>query len=139
MSVPKMPLAPRDAMVELMIMTSAVDRDMGEHELRHIRSMVEQLPAFAGYSTDRLVETAKACAAELKRSQPEAALARVIDAIPPHLCETAYAFVCDVAAADRRLPPEELRFVQIVRTRLGIDRLIAAAIERASAVRYKTP
>lgn len=136
--MPKMPLAPRDAMVELMIMTAAVDRKMDDLELGHIRSMVETLPVFAGYSQDRLVETAKSCMAELRKSAPEAVLARVIDAIPPHLSETAYGFVCDIAAADLHLPAEELRFVQIIRGKLGIDRLIAAAIERASAARYKT-
>lgn len=133
-----LPLAPRDALVELMIMTAAADREMVDVELGHIRSLVATLPAFAGYSDDRLIEAAKTCTTRLRHSPAEIVIERVVQAVPAHLCETAYALVCDVAAADLRLPPEELRFVQILRGKLGIDRLVAAAIERASAARYRT-
>ena len=62
----------------------------------------------------------------------------VADSLPPNLVETAYALACEIAAADLRVPPEEVRLLQILRDRLGLDRLIASAIERAVKARHAT-
>ena len=45
---------------------------------------------------------------------------------------------CDVAAADGRPAEVELRMLELIRHRLNIDRLAAAAIERAAQARHRT-
>ena len=50
--------------------------------------------------------------------------------------ETAYALACDVAVADSRLTQEELRLLEMIRFRLEVDRLSAAAIERGARARH---
>jgi hypothetical protein len=54
------------------------------------------------------------------------------------LRETAYAIACDLVAADGEASQEELRIIELIRDRLNIDRLIAAAIERSSRARFQT-
>ena len=54
------------------------------------------------------------------------------------LRETAYALACDVAAADGSLATAELEVLELLRRRLNVDRLVAAAIQRATYARYAT-
>lgn len=74
--------------------------------------------------------------------QPDNALSRVLDEIraglPRKLHETAYAFGCDVAAADDSLSQKEIRLLVMIRHRLDVDRLSAAAIERSTRARHMT-
>jgi tellurite resistance protein len=56
--------------------------------------------------------------------------------LPQPLRETAYAVACDVAAADGTLAEEEANLLELLRRRLRVDRLVAAAIERATYARH---
>jgi tellurite resistance protein len=60
----------------------------------------------------------------------------VVRNLPKRLYETAYALAVDVAAADVKVGQEELRLLQILRHRLGLDRLVTVAIERAARARH---
>jgi hypothetical protein len=53
------------------------------------------------------------------------------------LRETAYALACDVVAADGRATQEELRLLELLRHRLEVGRLPAAAIERGARARHR--
>src|SRR3546814_1329947 len=57
-------------------------------------------------------------------------------ALPEKLKETAYALALDVAAADGAVSQEELRMLEMLRHRLAVGRLPAAAIERGARARY---
>jgi hypothetical protein len=56
--------------------------------------------------------------------------------LPQPLRETAYAMACDVAAADGTLASAELEVLGLLRRRLNVDRLVAAAIQRATYARH---
>jgi hypothetical protein len=43
----------------------------------------------------------------------------------------------EVAATDLNVNQEELRFLQMLRDRLGLDKLTIAAIERSAQARYR--
>jgi hypothetical protein len=58
--------------------------------------------------------------------------------LPAKLRETAYAIACDLVAADGEATQEELQLIELLRRRLGLDRLIAAAIERGARARFQT-
>jgi hypothetical protein len=60
----------------------------------------------------------------------------IAEALPQPLRETAYALACDVAAADGVLASAELEVLSLLRRRLNVDRLVAAAIERATYARH---
>ena len=66
----------------------------------------------------------------------EKALDLIKTALPEKLRETAYALACDVVASDTKASQEELRMLELIRHRLDIDRLAAAAIERAARAHY---
>ena len=58
--------------------------------------------------------------------------------MPHRLRDTAYAMAVEVAAADLHVEQEELRFLQMLRDRLNLDKLAVAAIERGARARHKT-
>jgi hypothetical protein len=62
----------------------------------------------------------------------------IANTLVPRLYETAYALAVEVAAADLHVEQEELRFLQLLRDRLDLDKLTVAAIEHGARVRYRT-
>ena len=130
-------IGPHAALIYLMDMVSASDREMKSPELRRIGDAVRLLPIFAGFDLERLPDTAKECAVMISPEDGlERTLAVIKAALPERLRETAYALACDIAAADGKLPHTELRMLDLIRQRLGVERLTAAAIERAAHARY---
>jgi hypothetical protein len=74
--------------------------------------------------------------------QGERGLDRALDAIagslPARLRETAYLLACDIAAADGKVSQEEARLLELIRYRIEVGRLPAAAIERAARARHQS-
>lgn len=127
------------ALVYTMVMVSAADREMKDVELSLIGHIVKRLPVFDGYDVELLPETTSTCAEILSAEEGlETALDIVADTVPENLRETAYALAVEVAAADRRIEPEEMRLLEMIRHQLGVDRLVAAAIERSARARFAT-
>ena len=126
------------ALIYVMVLVSAADREMTDAEMRSIGEIVRFLPVFQDFDPEELPKVASSCVEILDE---EDGLDRIFGligrALPERLRETAYAMACDVAAADLRAGQEELRMLEMIRHRLDIDRLAAAAIERASAVRHR--
>jgi len=129
---------PQEALIYLMVVISAVDRDMNEAELRRIGEAVRFLPVFKGFDEQRIIEVASQCQKLLQMENgPDTVLNLVRDTIPASLHETAYALAVEVVAADFFAAPEEVHMLQIVRNRLQLDDAIAAAIEGAAKARYR--
>ena len=127
------------AIIYTMVLVSAADTDMTDSELQIIGDTVNHLPLFRDYDRKRLTKDLRECAQMLSKEDGlEAALKGIKAALSPKLRETAYAIACDVAAADGETSQEELRLLELLRHRLGIDRLIGAAIERAARARFTT-
>ena len=131
-------LSPQDALVAVMIATSAADDTMTTPEFHEITAIVGVLPVFEGYDTDRISQVG-ALVSDLFQEEDglDALLGLIEDALPAHLRETAYALACDVAAADLRVAMTELRMLEELRHQLGVDRLTSAAIERGSRARHQ--
>ena len=128
------------ALIYTMVMVSAADREMTDAELRRIGEITRGLPVFRGYNHDLLPQSAESCAELLDDEDGlDKALTLIEAALPERLRETAYALACDVAAADEHVSQEEMRMLEILRHRLQIDRLAAAAIERGARARFRTP
>lgn len=127
------------ALIYTMVLVSAADTDMTNSELQIIGDIVNHLPIFRDYQHKRLTKDLRECARLLGKDDGlEASLKAIKGALPQKLRETAYAVACDVAAADGEASQEELRLLEILRHRFGIDRLIAAGIERGARARFAT-
>ena len=125
------------ALIYVMVMVSAADRNMTDAELRMIGEIVNFLPIFREYDPELLLRTTATCAELLDADDGLDRILEVIKAaLPPRLRETAYALACDVAAADGEPHAEVRRLLELFRHRLGIDRLVAAAIERGAIARF---
>lgn len=127
------------ALIYTMVLVSAADADMTDAELHTIGEIVRLLPVFRGFDRERLPAVAGECTALLGHGDGlEDTLQIIRDSLPVKLRETAYAVACDVAAADGHTTQEELRLLELIRYRLDVDRLSAAAIERGARARHMT-
>ena len=128
----------QEALVYLMVIMSASDRDMGDEELARIGAIIRTLPAFRGFEQARTLAVAQECQLLL---QEEAGLAGVLDliteALSPELRETAYALAVDIASADLTVKLEEDRILELLRERFDLDRGTGLAIERAARIRHR--
>ena len=130
-------MSPPDALIAVMIAVSASDEQMRTAELVAIQRIVNHIPVFLGYDSDRISVIAQTVFDLFEEEDGIAALFGLIrDALPERLNETAYALACDVASADGLLKEVELRMLEEVREELQIDRLHAAAIEWGARVRH---
>ena len=126
------------ALIYVMVIMSAVDRSMSDDELGRIGNIVSQLPIFRDFDDNLLVPTAEDCG---KAISAKDGLAKTLDlvasSLPEALHETAYALAVEVAAADLKVKAEELRFLDMLRDRLSLSKLVVAAIERGARARHK--
>jgi len=127
------------ALIQTMVLVSAAEGRMSDRELAVMGRVVRHLPIFADFDADRIIEVGNSCAELLTQEDGlDVALARIGRALSAPLRETAYALACDVAAADGDPAEAELRMLELIRHRLHIDRLVAAAIERGAQARHRT-
>jgi len=135
-----MPLpSTHEALIYLMVITSASDRDMTDVELARIGDVVRNWPVFEDFKQDRLIAIAQDCQKMLhEKDGLEGVLERVAEALPERLHDTAYAAAFEVAAVDLEMRMEELRVLQLIRRELDLDTLTAAAIARGAKARLRT-
>lgn len=133
-------LTPEEALIYVMVTISAAEGTISDDEIAEIGMLVRTLPVFRSFDTSRLVDTAEACGEILARDADglEKILEKVAEALPAKLYDTAYALAVEVAAADLEVAQEELRFLQLLRDKLGLDKLVVAAIERGARARLRT-
>ncbi len=127
-----------DALINLMIVAASSDSAMTEQELVRIQALIGRLPVFEDFDKARLAEVANRCADMLNGP---GGLDQVIDeaiaALPRKLQDTAYAVAVEVTSVDLHLEQEELRFLELLRDKLDLDRLTTAAIEVAARARHR--
>ena len=127
----------QDALVAIMVAGGASDENISNRELISISRIVDHLPIFKSYDPSKIKVIAETVFDLFEEEDGLDALFGLIkEALPEKLYETAYALACDVVAVNGVATQEELRFLEILRHELSVDRLTAAAIERGSAARY---
>lgn len=131
------PIDQQKALIFTMVLVAAAEGEMTDSELETIGRQVRYLPVFRGFPHDQLTEVGRECAELLRHEEGlDLACDMIAEALSQPLRETAYALACDVAAADGLLADEELSLLKLLRHRLSVDRLVAAAIERATYARH---
>jgi len=132
-------VTPQEALIYIMVTISAADASMSDAELLRMGDIVRTLPAFSEFKYDDILPVAQAASRVLAEDN---GLQRMLDivagALPAKLHDTAYAIAVEVAASDLNVQQEELRFLQLLRDQLGLDKLTVAAIERSAQARFRT-
>jgi hypothetical protein len=132
-------LEPCKALIYIMIVVSASDRDMTDEELGRIGHIVDIWPVFEDFPKDRLVAVSRECQQILQEPDGlDRVFAVVRSELPHRLHDTAYALAFEVAAVDLEMRLEELRVLQLLRRNLELDRETIEAIERAAKARHRT-
>jgi hypothetical protein len=122
-----------------MVIVSAADRNLPASELHAFVEMVDHLPIFADFDKTELPGLFNDCVELMSRENGlDETLRAIKTGLPSKLRETAYAIACDLVATDREATQEELRILELLRHRLKIERLTAAAIERAARARFQS-
>jgi tellurite resistance protein len=130
--------AAHDALIHLMMVAASSDSEMTDKELTRIQALIGRLPVFEDFDKSRFAAVANRCADTLNGP---GGLDQVVDdaiaALPRKLQDTAYAVAVEVASVDLFLEQEELRFLELLRDKLDLDRLTTAAIETAARARHR--
>ena len=127
------------ALIYTRVIVSAADNELPEAELRIIGDIVGDLPVFRDFDRAELPRVLNDCTELIGRDDGlEETLTTIKAALPAKLRETAYAIACDLVAADGEASQEELRILELIRHRLNLERLVAAAIERGARARFQT-
>jgi tellurite resistance protein len=139
-TAPAAVISPHAALIYVMVIVSAVDRDMSDPEFKAIGNVIKTLPIFRDFDHDRLIPIAQDCTMLLQQPRDglKAVLGLVRAALPMRLRETAYLLGCEVAVADRRGTLEEAKLLAEIRRELELDPLVAVAMERATLARAQT-
>jgi hypothetical protein len=131
-------LGPCKALIYIMIVVSASDRDMKDEELERIGHILDIWPVFEDFPKERLLAVSRECQQLLQ--QPDGldrVFAVVRNELPKRLHDTAYALAFEVAAVDLEMRLEELRVLQLLRRNLELDQPTIEAIERAAKARHR--
>jgi hypothetical protein len=132
-------LDPHSALIYMMVIVSAAESNLNDRELEVIGSIIRRLPVFRDFDRQTLPVVLNGCTEALARDDGlEETLQEINAALPAKLHETAYAIACDLVAADGSASQEELSILELIRHRLNVDRLTAAAIERGARARFQT-
>jgi tellurite resistance protein len=127
------------ALIYTMVIVSAADSELPDAELRIIGDIVRDLPVFRDFDRNELPKVLNDCTELMSREDGlEETLTAIKAALPTKLRETAYAIACDLVASDGEASQEELRIIELIRHRLNLERLVAAAIERGARARFQT-
>ncbi len=132
-----MKLSPQDALIYLMVVTAAADRALSNKELARMRALVDRLPIFDDYDLTGLPAITEKCADLLQETGIDGVLELIVSTLPKRLQDTAYALAVEIAVVDLKLGQEELRWLEMVRDSLDLDRLTTAAIEVAARARLR--
>lgn len=131
-------LSPEESLIYAMITTAAVDGRITDDELLRIGSIVKELPPFLNYDHAWLVKESQDCSKVMAGPNGlDDVLDLIVGALPRHLEETAYVLCAEVAATDLRVRLEEVRFLELLAARLGLDKLTCAALERGAKARHQ--
>jgi tellurite resistance protein len=127
------------ALIYTMVIVSAADRHLPDSELHAFVEIVAHLPIFEDFDKNELPRLFNDCVELMSRENGlEETLKAIKSGLPTKLRETAYAIACDLVATGREASQEELRILDLLRRRLKIERLAAAAIEYGARARFQT-
>ena len=136
--MPATSISPQEALIYAMVTVSAADRTITTEELARIGSIVRELPPFETYTDDWLADAAQDCGKILRRSDGiKEVLALIKSSLNPRLYETAYVLCAEVAASDLSIHTDEMNFLGLLATALGLDRETCAALERGARARHQ--
>ncbi|HEX3884018.1 MAG TPA: tellurite resistance TerB family protein [Stellaceae bacterium] len=131
-------LDPHGALVYTMVLVSGAETSIDSTEQAIMGDIIGHMPVFRGFDRKELPQHLNDCAELLSGEDGlDKTLAAIKAALPDRLCETAYAIACDLVASDGEATQEELQILELIRHRLQIGRLAAAAIERGARARFR--
>jgi hypothetical protein len=127
-----------EALVLTMVLVSAADGGITDGEIGIMSALVKTLPAFQDFTSEALADVTERAAELLHDDDGLAHAARLMRAaLSPKLRETAYALACEIVAGGQGPRRQSLDMLDFVRSELGLDQLICAAIERGVRARYQ--
>lgn len=128
----------QEALVCTMVLVAAADGGISDREIGVMSGIVQTMPVFENFSSERLAVATDAAVSLLREEDGLSHAAGLIrDALEPRLRETAYALACEVAAAGRLATQSALQMLEFVKDELQLDPLASAAIERAARARHQ--
>ena len=128
----------QNALLKLMMLTSAADGALSERELGAIADLCRTLPVFAGLNYEDVIAVSADTSAMLDHEDGvDHLLEEARTALPERLHPTAYALAVEIAVSDRALKQEELRLLDMIATQFSVDPVTRASVEESARVRHR--
>jgi uncharacterized membrane protein YebE (DUF533 family) len=136
---PRDALTAPEALVLTMVLVAAADGRMNDREIGIMSGQMQTLPAFQDFTRQQLADATEAAVSLLDEEDGLKHAGHLIRAaLTPRLRETAYVLACEVIAGDQGRKSASFDMLEFVRDELGLDPLIATALERGVRARYST-
>ena len=134
-------LDPQEALVCTMVLVAAAETGgISDPEIGVMATLVQTLPIFRGFSSERLDHATQAATRLLREDEGLTLAGQLIrNSLSARLRETAYTLACEVVAADSAPSQPILHMLEFIAAELKLDRLVIAAIERGTRARYQRP
>ncbi len=131
-------LDPQEALICTMVLVAAADGAITDREIGVMSGLVQTLPVFQEFSSERLDTAMEAAVSLLGEENGLSHAGQMIrETLEPRLRETAYALACEVIASDKSHSQPALRMLELVMAELQLEPLVAVAIERGTRARHQ--
>lgn len=125
-------MKPQDAIAVISMCAMQADERIKPVELRKLATLITLSPLY------RHIEDPAAYISELNRefsgADIEKILDRAIESLSPQLCETAYAWACEIVSADLGASQEEHACLSLLVKKLGLHGELAGKIAAVVAI-----
>lgn len=122
------------AVMTVVVAAVTADGSIDSDELLRMRAMCSLSPIFADNTGDQDLEIIK-FAANINDQLGEQAIVKAAAALSPTLCQTAFAFACDMILADGVAGEKEQRFLGHAAHALGVNEATADAVIMTTLIR----
>lgn len=114
------------------------DGEVGDRELRKLRSILAWSPIFAANSTEQDDKIIEAADALIERAGLDGAIDLALRSLPNHLRTTAICFAFDLVHSDGSVEDSEKEFLSVLANKAGLPEEILDAIDLVTCAKYAT-
>ncbi|MFM9964480.1 MAG: tellurite resistance TerB family protein [Planctomycetaceae bacterium] len=133
----KKPFGPREGYAGVLLCASACDGHIADEEVQALVTALMRMKMYQNVPNHQFSSMMDRLLGILKRGGPEKLLDSVIEAVPPELCETAFANACNIVLADGTVEDEEKEMMNTLMSRLDIPKERALEIIKVMVIKNK--
>lgn len=130
-------LTSQEAFAGMLLGASACDGHIADDEVDSLITILVRMKLYKRYDPKQFNQTLNKLFGVVKKKGVEFLIDGCVEALPDELRETAFANACDIVLADGVVEPDEKEFIEMIRTKLKIQKQQALEIVQIMVVKNK--